>query len=88
MNYMTVADIFDVISVLLLTAVSQNQILDIIYLVLMIISLSMGIIMKIVDAARDKKITKEELEDIKKEVDDAKDQVKNQIDVNNKKEDK
>lgn len=88
MNYMTVADIFDVISVLLLTAVSQNQILDIIYLVLMIISLSMGIVMKIVDAARDKKITKEELEDIKKEVDDAKDQVKDQIDVNNKKEDK
>lgn len=88
MNYLTVADCFDALSVALLSAVTTSQVLDIIYLVLLSASLVMGIVMKLIIALRDKHLDDDEIKEIKKEVDDAAGQIKDLIDDKDRKENK
>lgn len=58
-----------------MAAITTDDVLRWIYLGLAIVSLLIPIVTKIIDALKDGKVTKEEAEDIKKAVDDAKDKV-------------
>lgn len=71
MNRLMIADCFDLISVLILEQVTTTEVLNWVYTGLLIASILLGIVLKIISALRDRKVTKEELEEIKKEIDEA-----------------
>lgn len=83
--YMLGADCADVVSYVLLSAITTSDVLQWIYTIVLICSLLIGIILKVVSALKDHKITEEELEDIQHQVDDAKDQIKKELDNSGKK---
>lgn len=85
-NKLMLADAFDICSYVLVQNITTTDILNWIYTIILIISILLGIILKIVAALKDHKITKEEAEEIQKAVNEAKDDIKAAAD--NKKEDK
>lgn len=79
-----VADSMDVISYVLLSYVTTTEVLEWLYTIMLILSLALGIGLKIASAFKDRKISKEEAEEIKKAIDEAKNTVEEEV---NKKED-
>lgn len=79
-NLLLIADSMDIISYLLLSYVTTTEVLEWAYTILLIISLALGIGLKIAQALKDRKISKEEAEEIKKAVDEAKKRVEDEID--------
>lgn len=71
MNRLLIADCFDLISVLILEQITTTEVLNWVYTGLLIASIILGIVLKIISALRDRKVTKDELEEIKKEVDEG-----------------
>lgn len=78
------ADALDITSYVLLQTVTTEQVLNWIYTILLIISLLMGIVIKIISAVKDGRITKEEAEEIHKAVNEAKDIIKEESKENKK----
>lgn len=77
MNYrLMVADICDVFGGILISQIQVSEILDWVYMILLIISISFGIGLKIYSAFKDGRVTEEEAKEIKKAVDEAKEEVK------------
>lgn len=74
-NSLLIADSMDVVSYILLSYVTTTEILEWVYTILLIISLALGIGIKIASALKDKRISKEEAEEIKRAVDEAKNEV-------------
>lgn len=74
-NRLLIADSMDVVSYILLSYVTTTEILEWVYTILLIISLALGIGIKIASALKDKRISKEEAEEIKRAVDEAKNEV-------------
>lgn len=83
-NRLLIADSMDVVSYVLLSYVTTTEILEWVYTILLIISLALGIGLKIASALKDRKVSKEEAEEIKRAVDEAKNEVRSEI---NEKED-
>lgn len=79
-NRLLIADSMDIISYILLSYVTTTEVLEWAYTILLIISLALGIGLKIAQALKDRKISKEEAEEIKKAVDEAKKRVEDEID--------
>lgn len=79
-NKLIIGDSLDIISYILISYVTTTEILNWVYTILLIISLGLGIGLKIASAIKDRKITKEEADEIAKAVDEAKNAVKNEID--------
>lgn len=79
-NRLLIADSMDIISYILLSYVTTTEVLEWLYTILLIISLALGIGLKIAQALKDRKISKEEAEEIKKAVDEAKKRVEDEID--------
>lgn len=79
-NRLLIADVIDIFSYLLLSYVTTTEVLEWVYTILLIISLALGIGLKIAQALKDRKISKEEAEEIKKAVDDAKKRIEGEID--------
>lgn len=70
-----IADAFDVLSCVLMTYMDvseANAVMDIIYKALLAASILAGLIIKVVAALQDKKITKEELDELGKSIAEAK----------------
>lgn len=77
MNYrLMLADVFDVFGGILIAQIQVSEILDWVYTILLIISILLGIGLKIYSAFKDGKVTEEEAKEIKKAVDEAKEEVK------------
>lgn len=74
-NKMAFADVCDIITLFAIQSVTVSEVLEWIYMILFIISLTLGIVLKVVSAFKDGKFTEEEAEEIKKAVDEAKDEV-------------
>lgn len=72
---MFVADCLDLVSGVILAQIEVSEVLDWIYTILLIASITLGIVLKLVSAAKDGNVTKDEAEEIKKAVDDAKQEV-------------
>lgn len=85
-NKLILADGLDVLSYVLLQNISMSEVVSIVYTVVLIASVILGIVLKIVSAVKDGKITKEEASEIKKALDDAKTELEEL--KNNDKEDK
>lgn len=83
-NGFIIADCLDLVAYVAYTNITTTEVLNWVYTIVLIISVVFGIVLKIISAVKDKKVTKEELEDIKKEMDDACEKLKE----NTKKEDK
>lgn len=66
-----VADAFDAIACALVAQLSVNDILNYVYMAVLVFSIIMGIVLKIVSAVKDGKVTKQEAEDIQAEVEKA-----------------
>lgn len=66
-----IADFCDVFAYIMLTQVSVSEVLNWVYLILLIISLGLGIVLKIVSAMKDGKVTREEIEDLQKQLDES-----------------
>lgn len=66
-----IADICDIFTYTLFLQVSTTEVLNWVYTIVLILSVLFGIGMKIYSAVRDGKITKEEQDEIKKEIDDG-----------------
>lgn len=66
-----VADLCDGIAYVAVLQVTTSEVLDWVYTVVFIFSVLFGIFMKIYSALQDRKITKQEEEDIKKELQDG-----------------
>lgn len=73
---MILSDLSDVVSFLCLTNITVEQVLNWIYMIVFIASLLLGIILKVLGYFQDKKITKDELEDLQKSLEDAQKQIK------------
>lgn len=80
MNKEIVADLCDMLSFVMIGLLDLGDILEYVYMILFIFSLALGIVLKVYTALQDHKITKEEIQDIKKSVDDAKDDIHHEID--------
>lgn len=78
--YMLGADFSDVISYVLLSAITTSDVLQWVYTIILICSLLCGLILKIVSAVKDHKITEDELNDIQNQLDDAKGRLKKELD--------
>lgn len=77
MNYrLMIADVCDVLGGILISQIQVSEILDWVYMILLIISISLGIGLKIYSAFKDGRVTEEEAKEIKKAVDEAKEEVK------------
>lgn len=70
-NKLMLADGFDILSYVLLQNISTSEVLDWVYTSVLIISVLFGIVLKIIAAVKDRSVTKEELTEIKNEVDKA-----------------
>lgn len=70
-NKLMLADGFDILSYVLLQNISTSEVLDWVYTSVLIISVLFGIVLKIIAAVKDRHVTKEELTEIKNEVDKA-----------------
>lgn len=86
-NRFVLADGLDVLSCVLLTYITTTDVLDWIYISLLIVSLVLGVVLKIRAAIKDGKITKEEEAEIKKEIDEAGKKIKDEIENKEAKED-
>ena len=64
-----IADSLDVVSYVLINTVTTQEVLNWVYTGLLILSLVLGIWIKIRTALKDKKITDEEIKEIKEEID-------------------
>lgn len=84
MNKLVIADAFDLVAFLALEAITVDEVLNWIYMALFIVSLLLGIVLKVASAVRDGKVTKDEAEEIKKAVDEAKDEIKKEAEKNAK----
>lgn len=84
MNKLILADCFDMMSIIILENITTSEILNWVYTSLLIVSILFGIVLKIIAAIKDRKITKEEIEDIKKEVDDGIQKLTNEKNKENK----
>lgn len=67
----TLSDACDITAFLALQATETEHVLNITYTIILICSIVLGIVLKLISALRDKKITKDEAEEIKKEIDDG-----------------
>lgn len=76
-NKLIFADALDLLSYVLITYVTTTEVLNWIYTILLSASLLLGIVLKIITMVEDKKITKEELEELKTELDKAKQEIQN-----------
>lgn len=86
-NRLVLADGLDVLSYVLLTYITTTDVLSWIYTGLLIVSLLLGIVIKVRSAIKDGKITKEEEAEIKKEIDEAGKKIKDEIENKEAKED-
>lgn len=66
-----IADVCDVFAYVMLTQVTISEVLNWVYLILLIISLLTGIILKVISALQDGKVTKEEIEALKQQLDES-----------------
>lgn len=71
-----ISDICDIIAYVMFGQITPSEILEWVYTIVLILSVVFGIVLKIISAAKDRKITKQEQEEIKaeikKELDDLK----------------
>lgn len=74
------ADCFDLLSGLLIYNAELTDVLNWIYMILLIASLLLGIGLKIWSALKDGKLTSEEAEEIRKEIESAADKAKAEAD--------
>lgn len=86
-NRLMLADGLDVLSCVLLTYITTTDVLDWIYISLLIVSLVLGIVLKIRAAIKDGKISEEEQAEIKKEIDEAGKKIKDEIENKEAKQD-
>lgn len=86
-NRLMLADGLDVLSYVLLTYITTGDVLSWIYTGLLIVSLLLGIVLKIIAAIRDGKISEEEQAEIKKEIDEAGKKIKDEIENKEAKQD-
>lgn len=82
---MIIADLLDLVSGVILSQIDVSEVLDWIYTILLIASITLGLVLKISSAVKDGKITREEAESIKKAVDEAKSEVKEEKEKEDKK---
>lgn len=82
---MIIADLLDLVSGVILSQIDVSEVLDWIYTILLIASITLGLVLKISSAVRDGKITRDEAESIKKAVDEAKSEVKEEKEKEDKK---
>lgn len=82
---MMIADCLDLVSGVILANIQVSEVLDWIYTILLIASITLGIVLKVISAVKDGKVTKEEAEEIKKAVDEAKNNVQEEKDKEDKK---
>lgn len=76
-NKLIFADALDLLSYVLITYVTTTEVLNWIYTILLSASLLLGIILKIITMLEDKKITKQELEELREELEKAKQELTN-----------
>lgn len=74
-NKLALADVCDIVALFAIQSVTVSEVLEWIYMILFIISLTLGIVLKVISAFKDGKLTEEEAKEIKKAVDEAKDEV-------------
>lgn len=82
---MVIADLLDLVSGVILSQIDVSEVLDWIYTILLIASITLGLVLKISSAVKDGKITRDEAESIKKAVDEAKSEVKEEKEKEDKK---
>lgn len=82
---MIIADLLDLVSGVILSQIDVSEVLDWIYTILLIASITLGLVLKISSAVKDGKITRDEAESIKKAVDEAKSEVKEEKEKEDKK---
>lgn len=82
---MMIADCLDLVSGVILANIQVSEVLDWIYTILLIASITLGIVLKVISAVKDGKVTKEEAEEIKKAVDEAKNKVQEEKDKEDRK---
>lgn len=82
---MMIADCLDLVSGVILANIQVSEVLDWIYTILLIASITLGIVLKVISAAKDGKVTKEDAEEIKKAVDEAKNKVQEEKDKEDRK---
>lgn len=76
MSSQNISSLGNCIAYVALTQISTTTILDWVYTIVFCISIIFSIVMSIITATKDRKITKEEAENIKKTVDDSIDKIK------------
>lgn len=65
------SDMLDILAYSIFLQVTTGEVLNWIYSIVLILSVVFGIVMKIYSAFKDGKVTKEEQEEIKKEIDEG-----------------
>lgn len=81
-KYSAFGDLSDAISFVCISQITVDQVLNWVYMAVFIASLLLGIILKIVGYFSDKKITKDEIKDLQKTLDDTKKQLEDEINKN------
>lgn len=87
-NLFLIADLLDMVSFALINNGVFEETLQVIYLVLLIASMVAGLVLKIISFLRDGKLTKEEIADLKKELDESLETIKKLKEDEEEKEDK
>lgn len=87
-NLFLIADLLDMVSFALINQGVFEETLQVIYLVLLIASMVTGLVLKIISFLRDGKLTKEEIADLKKELDESLETIRKLKEDEEEKEDK
>lgn len=77
-----IADICDIVAYTMFFQVSTTEVLNWVYTIVLILSVAFGIGMKVYSAVKDGKITKQEEEEIRKELEETQKKLEEEINKN------
>lgn len=73
------ADFADILAYAVFTQITADEVLNWVYTIILIVSVIFGIVMKFISALQDRKITKQEEEEIKKTMEQGLQEIKDEI---------